>query len=41
MHVNIGGEPVTETYSHQIEAGGFSSDSSVVVNLVNKLLNNV
>ena len=40
MNVSIGGAPVIGTYSHQFEADGFSSDSSGVVNLVNKLRNN-
>jgi 5-methyltetrahydrofolate--homocysteine methyltransferase len=39
MKVIIGGAPVTENYSHQIEADGFSSDASRAVNLVNDLLN--
>ena len=39
IKVIIGGAPVTETYSHQIEADGFSSDASRAVNLVNDLLN--
>ena len=40
IKVVIGGASVTETYSHQIEADGFSSDASRAVNLVNDLLNN-
>jgi methanogenic corrinoid protein MtbC1 len=40
MNVTSGGAPVTESYSHQIEADGFSSDASRAVNLVNDLLNN-
>jgi 5-methyltetrahydrofolate--homocysteine methyltransferase len=39
MKVIIGGAPVTESYSHQIEADGFSPDASRAVNLVNELLN--
>lgn len=39
IKVIIGGAPVTETYSHQIEADGFSTDASRAVNLVNDLLN--
>ena len=39
IKVIIGGAPVTQTYSHQIEADGFSTDASRAVNLVNDLLN--
>jgi len=38
--IGIGGAPVTESYSHQIEADGISSDASRAANLVNGLLNN-
>lgn len=39
IKVIIGGAPVTQTYSCQIEADGFSTDASRAVNLVNDLLN--
>lgn len=38
IKVIVGGAPVTETYAHQIEADGFSTDASRAVNLVNELL---
>jgi 5-methyltetrahydrofolate--homocysteine methyltransferase len=38
IKVIIGGAPVTESYAHQIEADGFSTDASRAVNLVNELL---
>ncbi len=38
IKVIIGGAPVTESYSNQIEADGFSPDASRAVNLVNDLL---
>lgn len=38
IRVIVGGAPVTESYAHQIEADGFSSDASRAVNLVNSLL---
>ena len=38
IKVIIGGAPVTESYAHQIEADGFSTDASRAVNVVNELL---
>ena len=38
IKVIIGGAPVTESYAHQIEADGFSTDASRAVALVNELL---
>jgi 5-methyltetrahydrofolate--homocysteine methyltransferase len=38
VKVIVGGAPVTESYSQQIEADGFSTDASRAVNLVNGLL---
>lgn len=38
IKVIVGGAPVTESYAHQIEADGFSTDASRAVTLVNELL---
>ena len=38
IKVIVGGAPVTESYAHQIEADGFSSDASRAVNVVKSLL---
>lgn len=38
IKVIVGGAPVTESYAHQIEADGFSTDASRAVTLVNQLL---